>query len=121
LLHGWTDGPWLKVAVPAVAARAPRTPEEAKHRWTHCETPQAQGIVAGRWPWMRQGWAFLEDPTDEESTLIHPALLEVGRKHLAPGRFATVTAKGAEILADAFALETLWSARATPGAVQGDV
>ena len=84
-------------------------------------SPQAQGIVAGRWPWMRQGWAFLEDPTDEESTLIHPALLEVGRKHLVPGRFATVTGEGADILAQAFGLETLWSARAARGAVQGDV
>ena len=67
---------------------------------------------------MRQGWAFLEDPTDEESTLIHPALLKVGRKHLAPGRFATVTAEGADILADAFELEALWSARAAPGETQ---
>jgi hypothetical protein len=118
LLHGWTDGPELKVGIQAVAARDPRTPDEEKNPWTHCATGQAQGTVAGRWPWMRQGWAFLEDPTDEESTLIHPALLEVGRKHLAPGRFATVTAEGARILADAFVLEALWSAREAPGVPQ---
>jgi hypothetical protein len=120
LLHGWVDGPELRVGIQAVAARDPRTPEEEANPWTHCATDQAQGVVAGRWPWMRQGWAFLEDPTDEESTLIHPALLEVGRKHLAPARFATVTAAGADILAQAFALETLWSAGAAAGVARSD-
>ncbi len=119
MLHGWTDGPELRVGIEAVPARDPRTPEEAANPWTHCATGQAQGVVAGRWPWMRQGWAFLEDPTDEESTLIHPALLEVGRKHLAPARFTTVTAKGADVLAQAFGLQTLWSAR--PAAAAADV
>jgi hypothetical protein len=120
LLHGWVDGPELRVGLQAVAERDPRTPEEAANPWTHCATDQAQGVVAGRWPWMRQGWAFLEDPTDEESTLIHPALLEVGRKHLAPARFATVTAAGAEILARAFALETLWGTGAAAGVARSD-
>jgi hypothetical protein len=120
LLHGWENGSELRVGIQAVEARDPRTPEEEANPWTHCATGQAQGTVAGRWPWMRQGWAFLEDPTDEESTLIHPVLLDVGRKHLAPGRFATVTATGAAILADAFALETLWRAAPAPGVPHSD-
>lgn len=120
LLHGWENGPELRVGIQAVPARDPRTPEEEANPWTHCATDQATGTVAGRWPWMRQGWAFLEDPTDEESTLIHPMLLEVSRKHLVPGRFATVTAKGADILAQAFGLDTLWSKQAVSSVAHGD-
>ena len=47
---------------------------------------------------MRQGWTFLDDPAGDESSLIHPALLEV-QQNLMPGRFATLDAEGGGKLA----------------------
>jgi hypothetical protein len=103
-LHGWRDGDLLRVAVPAVAPSPPRTELEARYGWTCQATPATEGVVGGQWPWMRQGWAFLDDPTDEESTLIAPELLDV-IPFLTPGRFTTVELGGAEILAARFGLE----------------
>ncbi|HYI64195.1 MAG TPA: hypothetical protein VEW71_04850 [Allosphingosinicella sp.] len=104
LLHGWHQGDQLWVAVPDVPERAPRSALEQAHDWTYRETQAVSGAVGGDWPWMRQGWAFLEDPTEEESTLIVPELLKV-LPHLTPGRFATVDRAGAQILAERFGLK----------------
>jgi hypothetical protein len=57
----WRDGR-LWAQVPAVAAREPRTEAERPFSWTHEATPEGQGVVGGLWPWMRQGWTFLDAP-----------------------------------------------------------
>jgi len=104
LLHGWERNGQLWASVPPVPERKPRNALEAKRDWTHVATPGIDGYVGGNWPWMRQGWVFLEDPTDEESTLIAPELLNA-MPYLTSGRFATFERRGAIILAHRFGLE----------------
>src|SRR5262249_25368199 len=93
----------LQVHVPAVAEREPRTKAEKRHRWTYSATPQWDGLAGGLWPWMRQGWAFLDDAADDGSSLIAPGLLKL-RRHLQPARFATFDRTGGELLAGLFGL-----------------
>jgi hypothetical protein len=83
--------------------RAPRTKAEEQHSWTYVATPALDGVVGGLWPWMRQGWTFLDDPLDDGSKLISPGLLQL-RKHLKPARFATFDRTGGETLAVRFGL-----------------
>ncbi|HWA27435.1 MAG TPA: hypothetical protein VG734_17400 [Lacunisphaera sp.] len=93
----------LHAIVPAIKARKPRTEQEKYFGWTHNATPQVEGIVGGCWPWLRQGWAFLDDPADDGSNLILPGLLDV-RPHLTTARFATLNPGGAMLLARIFGL-----------------
>lgn len=106
LLHGWRRGDELWVEVPPVPKREPRTKLEKANDWTFRATEGASGIVGGDWPWLRQGWTFLEDPEGEESTLIVPELL-AAIPHLTPGRFATLEVEGARILAKCFGLKRI--------------
>jgi hypothetical protein len=62
----------LEIDVPGVPIRAPRTKRETQFDWTCQATYTVTGTVAGLWPWMRQGWAFLDDPTDQELGLVDP-------------------------------------------------
>jgi hypothetical protein len=105
-LQGEVKDGVLWANVPAVRERSPRTDAEKQHSWTHSATPREQGPVGGLWPWMRQGWPFLDDPTDHGSSLIHPELPDLVR-HLQPGRFATIDEEGAMKLANMFALIAL--------------
>jgi hypothetical protein len=88
----------LEVDVPIVPAREPRTEKERVTQWTWEETSAATGIVAGFWPWMKQGWTFLDDPTDAEFGLIHPSIPEL-RQHLTAARFTTLSEHGGTRLA----------------------
>ncbi len=96
------DNGLLSVLVPAVAARKPRTNKEKRHDWTHSATETVTGEVGGFWPWMRQGWALLDDP-DDGSALIHSELAAL-IPNLTTGRFATLNAEGGRILAKIFGL-----------------
>ncbi|MFL5296328.1 MAG: hypothetical protein ACJ798_08100 [Phenylobacterium sp.] len=87
-LSGTRTGQAFTVQVPEVMAREPRTQEESKKSWTHCAMPACVGVVGGLWPWMRQGWIFLDDPSDAGSPLILPGLTEL-RSSLMRSRFAT--------------------------------
>ena len=89
--------------VPAVPPRRPRTQAEENNSWTYSATHPVDCEVGGDWPWMRQGWAFLEDLPDHGSALIVPGLIELNR-NLKPGRFATFDADGAFKLAQIFNL-----------------
>jgi caspase domain-containing protein len=97
------DDGLLGATIPAVSAREPRTDQERQLRWTYEATPQATGLVAGLWPWLRQGWGFLDDPAEDGSTLVLPGLIEAA-DDLTPARFTTLHHAGARRLADAFAL-----------------
>ena len=90
----------LVASVPATKPRPPLSEWERKHSWTFQATPADEGPVGGLWPWMRRGWAFLDDgPSD----LIDPVLIEA-TKHLAPARFSTLRPEGAALLAERFGL-----------------
>jgi hypothetical protein len=104
------DDGLLSVVVPAVAERDPRTPVEEEHYWTYSATTEVTGEVGGFWPWMRQGWAFLDDYADDGSGLVAPGLVEL-ISSLTAARFASLDAEGGERLAKLFAL--------SPGRQQG--
>jgi len=103
VIPGWWSDGQLWVRVPPVAARSPRTDAEARHQWTYSSMPEKEGIVGGNWPWMRQGWAYLEDPVDVETGLIRPGLAELAQ-HITRSRFATLNAEGARRLIELFGL-----------------
>lgn len=92
------DDGLLHLQVPAVPERAPRTDVEQQFEWTWQMTPAVEGEVAGLWPWMRQGWAFLEDPTDMEMGLVDPFIASL-RSQLTSARFSTLDFQGGRRLA----------------------
>ncbi len=93
----------LRVTVPAVPSREPRTEQESRADWTCSATEEAAGVVGGFWPWLRQGWAFLDDPAADGSTLVLPGLIEVAAE-LTPARFTTLYHNGGRHLAGVFNL-----------------
>src|ERR1700730_17338308 len=62
-LHGNRTERGFVVEVPEVKERRPRTDAEEQRYWTHCRMEARSGLVGGLWPWMRQGWTFLDDPS----------------------------------------------------------
>ena len=59
-----------------------------------------RAVVAGIFPWLRQGWALLEGGDDPWS-LILPQLSEI-QKELLPTPFTTLTPHGGEFLREIF-------------------
>lgn len=55
------DGLGWIAHIPPVEERTPRSPEESRRSWTYRSTPAANVRVAGGFPWLRQGWALLDD------------------------------------------------------------
>jgi Caspase domain len=96
------QGP-LRATVPAVPQRRPRTKAEQRHAWTRTATPRAIGVVGGFWPWLKQGWALLDDPAPNGSTLVLPGLIELADR-LAPARFPTLDSAAGRQLAALFNL-----------------
>jgi hypothetical protein len=97
-----TDG-LLWATVPAVPSRKPRTEQEARVHWTHSATQETAGVVGGLWPWLRQGWALLDDPAADGSTLVLPGLIELAAE-ITPARFTTLRPAGGRQLASVFKL-----------------
>ena len=93
----------LRVTVPAVPERKPRTKDEHKFPWTYAATPRAMGIVGGFWPWLKQGWDLLDDPAPNGSTLVLPGLIELTER-LTTARFTTLDDAGGRQLAELFKL-----------------
>jgi hypothetical protein len=96
-------GDHLIAHVPKVARRSPKPGAEEQNAWTYAETPAGNGVVGGAWPWLRQGWTFLADPTDAESTLIPSGLARLS-KNLERSRFSTLDNRGGLDLAKLFGL-----------------
>lgn len=86
------------VEIPEVEERRPRTDLEKGLSWTYSAMPACKGMVAGFWPWLRQGWTFLDNPTDFGSPLILPGLVEL-RSSLMKSRFTTLETDAATELA----------------------
>lgn len=103
----------LWVQVPAVSDRKPRTEDEQKFLWTYEATPPGVGVVGGLWPWMRQGWASLEDYREDGSKLVSPDLPDL-IPHLRRARFATLDATGARKLASMFNLVRVQPRKTAP-------
>ena len=102
-LRGEWRGDVLWAHVPPVSAGAPPEGDEEPPEWTYAATPATSGEVGGLWPWMRQGWPFLDDPAEDGSTLVTPGLIEVSN-HLMSGRFTTLDPEGGRKLARIFNL-----------------
>jgi hypothetical protein len=81
--------------IPPTRERAPRSAEEEARYWTHNATQEIQAPVAGVFPWLRQGWALLED----EDAWVLPGLTEL-RAYLLPFQFMTLNAEGGRRLRD---------------------
>lgn len=85
----------LRVRVPAVSQRAPRTPDEAEHPDYFCATTEIDNsVVAGGFPWLRQGWSLL----DVVSLPVHPELVHLASS-LLPFPFTTLEADAGRVLA----------------------
>ncbi|WP_205300140.1 caspase family protein [Pantoea sp. Tr-811] len=88
------------VQVPAVSERKTKSPGDNLPHWATEATPAEEGFVAGLWPWLHQGWQFVENPCDEEKPTASP-LYEVIR-YLAPSQFTSFRPQGAELLINKF-------------------
>jgi hypothetical protein len=88
----------LRVQLPAVPKSTPQTPLEEEHRWLCSGSRKGEGPVAGFWPWLRQGWTFLDEAAEDGSTLVLPGIAELERA-LAAGLFTTLKKEGGRELA----------------------
>jgi hypothetical protein len=79
----------LIAEIPSTRERAPRSEEELRRPWTWDATPAIGSPVAGVFPWLRQGWALLDDG----EAWLTPGLTEV-RLRLLPFQFTTLDAEG---------------------------
>lgn len=89
--------------VPAVDARRHSTHNDALPEWVTRATPAKRGDIAGFWPWLRQGWQFVEDPEAEEKAAAD-SLRDV-IPFLLPSQFSSFQKEGAEILIRKFNME----------------
>ncbi len=84
------------VSVPAVEARIASPANSHLPEWVTDATTACEGVVAGLWPWLHQGWQFVEDPADEEK-ITADSLYDV-IPYLLPSQFSSFLTEGAEIL-----------------------
>ncbi|UGS41120.1 caspase family protein [Pseudocitrobacter corydidari] len=92
-----------ETSVPAVEARISSPINESLPDWVRSATPVSNGTVAGLWPWLRQGWQFIEDPELEE-VFIAERLQDV-IPFMLPSQFSSFRLEGAEILIRKFNME----------------
>jgi hypothetical protein len=86
----------LVAQVPAIHERTPRSHLEEKYEWTFRHTPAAAGLVAGTFPWLRQGWSLIDEA---RGALVDPLLDEIASE-LVPATFTTLTPTGGTRLAE---------------------
>lgn len=89
----WDADGLVRVMIPPVAEAegARNIPGYMKNA-----TPQVEGVLAGAFPWLRQGWALL-DP--DGRTDLYPAGLAEIAAHLLPAPFTTLDIQGGVRLA----------------------
>lgn len=90
------------VDVPAVQSR-PLKDRRGLPDFVTNETSHVVGPVGGRCPWLRQGWDFVEAPTDREAALVQN--LPDVRNHLLPETFTSFDRKGGRILTSFWEME----------------
>jgi hypothetical protein len=85
----------IRVDLPAVAAREPRTAEEERQRGYFRGFPAMNDVaVAGGFPWMRRGWSLL----DLARLPVHPELTSLAG-HVGTSPFTTLDRDGGRRLA----------------------
>ncbi|WP_260513794.1 caspase family protein [Serratia fonticola] len=89
--------------VPPVQARAKSPANNELPHWVTQATDGASGQVAGFWPWLRQGWEFMEDPAPQEKA-VAGGLHDIA-KFLLPSQFSSFKEPGARILIEKFYME----------------
>ncbi|WP_083280470.1 caspase family protein [Pseudomonas citronellolis] len=89
--------------VPPIPARPQSLANSRLPGWVTRATDGGVGQVAGLWPWLRQGWQFMEDPAPQEKAAAE-GLRDVA-KFLLPSQFSSFKEQGAGILIDRFNLE----------------
>ncbi|CAN7546754.1 caspase family protein [Acidovorax sp. LjRoot66] len=92
----------MKAHVPPVPARSGARASENLPSWVTMSTVEADGEVAGFWPWLRQGWQFVEDPMPHEEA--YAVELQNVSKFLLPSQFSSFKAEGALKLINGFNL-----------------
>ncbi|HHM9318370.1 TPA: caspase family protein [Pseudomonas aeruginosa] len=89
--------------VPPIPARPWSLANDRLPGWVTKATDGEEGRVAGLWPWLRQGWQFMEDPAPQEEAAAE-GLRDVA-KFLLPSQFSSFKEEGAGILIDRFNME----------------
>lgn len=103
LLTSQYAGPGSLVNVPPVQARQQLLVNNMLPLWATRATQRASGRVAGYWPWLRQGWEFMEDPEPQEEAVAE-GLRDIA-KFLLPSQFSSFKEEGARILIRKFHME----------------
>jgi Caspase domain len=85
-----TDGE-ISAYVPAVLRRAPDTHSGRQPFWTTSATEAVNGKVAGRCPWLRQGWTFVDDANYDS---VPVPMLAKPHKYLRPQSFTSLDRAG---------------------------
>lgn len=85
-VHSGRDG--LVARIPPIRSRKARSAAETKVGWATRATPAAKGVIAGAFPWLRQGWPLLEDA---DPPLVAGGVAELVL-HLGPAPFTTLDA-----------------------------
>jgi hypothetical protein len=76
----------LRVDLPVIQKREPSTPEEAQYPdYFQQTTAKERALVAGGFPWLRQGWDLL----DLVQLPVHPDVIALSR-HVLPMPFTTL-------------------------------
>jgi len=89
-------------------AQVPAVPKDDRRSraglpdWLTAATSAQSVRIAGRCPWLRQGWDFLSTSEDAELPLVGG--LAQFRAHLAPSAFTTLDAQGGRMLAEQWEL-----------------
>jgi hypothetical protein len=89
--------------VPAIPTDDRRLQDGTLPDWLTRATPALRVSIAGRCPWLRQGWDFLSTPEDSELPLVD-GLREI-RGHLTRAPFTTLDKEGGRMLADKWQLK----------------
>lgn len=95
----------FSATVPSVEARAETEFNKSLPLWVTRATEEVKGEIAGYWPWLRQGWQFIEDPYPEEKAIGNN--LQNVLQYLLPSQFTSFELKGAEILINKFSMEVI--------------
>jgi len=98
------EGGQIEVKVPPVVSRPRSLLNDRLPYWVTMKTSEQSGLVAGLWPWLRQGWVFVDEPEPQERT--HTGGLNGIAKFLLPSQFSSFTEKGARILIERFNMES---------------
>jgi hypothetical protein len=90
-------------------ARVPAVPKDDRRSgtglpdWLTAATPARSAHIAGRCPWLRQGWDFLSTAEGAELPLVDD--LTAFRAHLTSSAFTTLNAEGGQMLAEKWQLQ----------------